>query len=94
MSILIILLWLFIGFLGFLIVVAADMRGKQYDQWYYKSMDGSAIIMCVAGPIGFIAGIFISIMTISARKPVNCGFSKFVHKLVNIGSKNKDELFD
>lgn len=85
-----VLAWSLIGFLGFLFAVAGDMRGKQYDHWYYKNIGECAIIMGIAGPIGFIVGIIMGISGAVSRRD----FGKSIHKIVNIGSKNKDELFD
>ena len=80
--------WFLVGFITLISIFVCDMRGKEFDKYYFD--DGGAIASLVLILFGYISPfiyLFAVFMSNIGEKP----FTKLIYKFVNIGVKKEDK---
>ena len=81
-----ILLWFAVGFASIVFAWVLDMRGKEYDEDYFKQ-SGMFITALIMTMFGFISPIIVLITAIEDKRI----FTKFIYKIANIGVETEDK---
>lgn len=77
-------LWLFVGLVSMIFLIASDLRGQEYDDDYFDEDVVKVAIIVVL--FGFISPLFVLYFFTSEKLNKNV-FTYFIYKLVNIGYK-------
>ncbi len=80
--------WFLVGFFTLLYIWIDDMRGQEFDPYYFEQ-EGAIFISLLMIVLGYISPIICFLIYISEydKKP----FTKLIYKLCNIGIKKKEE---
>lgn len=89
--IIIAVVWLLIGLLSVISICVYDMRGKPYDENYFKGEILHTICLILTGGVSFLIVFYLIIVdilqNIYEKRKSNRIFTKFIYKIANIGIK-------
>ena len=80
-------IWLLIGLLSVMLVCIRDMRGKPYDENYFKGGTHYVISLILMGGFSFLLFAFGIFRERHKKQKSNRIFTKFIYKIANIGIK-------
>lgn len=91
--IIIAVVWLLIGLLSVISICVYEMRGKPYDENYFKGEILHTIIIILTGGVSFFIVFYFITTDIlqkiyeKRKRKSNRIFTKFIYKIANIGIK-------
>ena len=78
--------WLVVGILSFFGMAIVEMRGQEYNKYYFEGTFGVFLLMTL---MGYISPIIIVICWITTFEKIS--FTRIIYNIANIGLKDKKE---
>ena len=76
--------WLVVGMLTFFAMAIAEMRGQEYDKYYFEGTFSVFLLMTF---MGYISPIIAAIAWIATSERIS--FTRIIYNIANIGLKDK-----
>lgn len=82
--------WILVGFISMVVSWFLDMRGEEYDPYYFKE-DGMFLACLLMTMFGYITPIIMVFYYVPKKLNFRFSFTKFIYKLANIGIDKKNK---
>lgn len=91
--VILVITWLVVGFISLIASWILDMRGEEYDPYYFKE-DGTFLACVLMIMFGYITPIIMLFYYLPKKINFKFSFTKFIYKLANLGIDKKNKQLE
>lgn len=91
--IVLVITWLLVGFISLVASWFLDMRGEEYDPYYFKE-DGTIFACFLMVVLGYVTPIVMLFYYIPKKLNFKFSFTKLIYDIANLNTKKNDKKLE